>query len=245
MAMNNEAEFYAAGESVDHTPSGALTAGDVVQVQGELAGIVPTGGIAISTAGAIVTKGIAKVACVGVAMSAGAIIGWDENGTPYGGSTTGACTNRLADADFVMGTLVAAVTATQGYAYVALNKYPSWWGLLQSSTFESISASTKTLDIQDVGKVMQCTVASTVTLPAIAAGFRFIIQNIAADAAVLVAVDPNASDRIMGPDWGGVDNKDALLTAATSKTGDFIVLQYGSADGYLINNKRGIWAAEA
>ena len=50
--MNTEAEFYAEGDSLSTTPASALTAGDVVQVAGR-AGIVPTGGIAASAAGAV------------------------------------------------------------------------------------------------------------------------------------------------------------------------------------------------
>jgi hypothetical protein len=243
MAMNNEAEFYADGESLDHTPSGALTAGDVVRVQGDYAGIVPTGGIAASAAGAIVTRGLAKIAAKAVVMSAGAIVGWDEDGNPYGGTAGGgAMTTKLAECDFLIGTLVSNVTATTGYGIVHLNRFPKDMApILAGLTFETVSTN-KTLDIEDVGKCLQVdTDGVVITLPATAAGLRFVVQNIAGDGVALVGVSPQASDKIMGADLAGTDDHDENNTKATAKTGDWIDIRYGSADGYLITGKRGIW----
>jgi hypothetical protein len=243
MAMNNEAEFYVDGIETDHTPSGALTAGDVVNVQGNQCGIVPTGGIAASKAGSIVVEGIAKVAAVAFAMSAGAVVGWDEDGTPYGGSTTGACTTKLAAADFLMGTLVADVTATAGVAYVRLNKFPKDMApILSGQTFETVSA-TKTLDVEDINKVLQVdTDAFVITLPSTADGLRYVIQNIAADGVAIVAISPAAADKISGADLAGTDDHDENNTKATAKTGDWIILRAVAATGWYIEGKRGIWA---
>lgn len=60
-----------------------------------------------------------------------------------------------------------------------------------------------------------------------------------------MAVSPAAADKIMGADLAGVDNKDRHNTKATAKRLDYIDLAYGSADGWLVNAERGIWAAEA
>lgn len=104
----------------------------------------------------------------------------------------------------------------------------------------------KTLDIQDVGKVMNITVdAKTITLPAVAAGLTFIIRNGGADAAVAVNVSPDANDKIMGADLAGADNKDRINTKATAKRGDYLKLVYGGATGWLVTVERGTWAAEA
>jgi hypothetical protein len=142
-----------------------------------------------------------------------------------------------------MGTLVADVTATAGVAYVALNEYPKDMApILSGLTFETVSAN-KTLDIEDVGKCLQVdTDAFVITLPAIAVGLRYVIQNIAADGVAIVAISPNASDKIMGADLGGTDDHDENNTKATAKTGDWIILQYGNADGWFIVGKRGTWA---
>ena len=241
-AMNVEAQFYAEGSSLREAAAGALTAGDVVQVAGK-AGIVPTGGVAALANGDIVIEGLARVAAVGFAMSAGAIVGWDEDGTPYGGSTTGACTTKLAAADFLMGTLVEAVTATGGEAIVLLNKYPQdMTPILSGLTFETISANA-TLDAQDVGKVMQVdTDAFVITLPATVVGYRYVIQNICADGVAIVALSPNANDKIMGPDLAGTDDHDENNTKATAKTGDWIILTADGVNGWFIQGKRGTWA---
>lgn len=103
---------------------------------------------------------------------------------------------------------------------------------------------TKTLDIQDIGKVMVCTVAAVVTLPAVATGHTFLVVN-GADDGALVTISPNSSDQIKGPDYGGTDNKDWENTAATSKTGDLLKVQYESAAGYTVTEIVGVWTQES
>jgi len=112
-------------------------------------------------------------------------------------------------------------------------------------TAELISGATKTLDIQDCGKEMVCTVTTVVTLPAIATGLNFVLVNGSGKiGAVQISVDPVAADKIMGPDVPGVDNKDYINTLATAKPGDRVELHYGNADGYIVTRQVGIWAAE-
>jgi len=105
----------------------------------------------------------------------------------------------------------------------------------------------KTLAAQDVGKLLYVTAdAKTITLPATAAGLGpIVIMNGGADAGVAVNVSPNASDKIMGPDVAGTDNKDQINTKATAKRGDYIQIQADGSSGWYIQKKRGIWAEEA
>jgi len=109
---------------------------------------------------------------------------------------------------------------------------------------ETIAAN-KTLDIQDTGKAFFCTTDAVVfTLPATANAIRCKIVNVGAYGTVGLAVSPNANDKIMGPDIAGADDKDLLLTKATSRRGDGVELAWGHADGAIIKNLVGTWTTE-
>jgi len=120
--MNTEGQNYQAGDFLDYTPALVKVAGEMVQVGGQ-AGMCATA-IAASTLGARQVTGVIKVRAAAVTGSDGDIIGWDEDGDPYGGTAgTGAATTILADADFLIGSLRKDLTATDGEAIVALNDY--------------------------------------------------------------------------------------------------------------------------
>lgn len=104
-----------------------------------------------------------------------------------------------------------------------------------------------TCDAEDTGKVIFVdTDAVVITLPAIADGLDAIsIVNIAAFGAALVEIAPAAADKIHGPDITSADDKSLLNTKATARRGDFVTFGLGDADGYFVQQKRGIWAREA
>lgn len=119
------------------------------------------------------------------------------------------------------------------------------WG--HKTTRETLSG-TKTFDAEDCGKLF-CVDADAdgdaLTLPAIAAGLSGLtILAVGAFGTTAVTIDPNASDMILGPDITGADNKDLICTKATQRRGDFVTLIAGDADGYMVTEKRGIWARE-
>lgn len=113
-------------------------------------------------------------------------------------------------------------------------------------TFEAISASTLTLDAEDVGKVIYFTADCVVTLPATAINIQpIVLMNGGADASVLITVSPNASDKIMAANVAGVDNKDWLNTKATAKRGDYVMIVADGVAGWVVTKKRGTWAIES
>lgn len=119
---------------------------------------------------------------------------------------------------------------------------------MRGKTWEDVTlaSGSKTLDIQDVGKVLNVTVGhatNVITLPAIAAGLEFVIRN--AQTAAKLTISPNANDKIMGADLAGVDNKDRYLAAADVEVGNYIHLAYGSADGWMVLAEEGDWTAES
>lgn len=103
---------------------------------------------------------------------------------------------------------------------------------------------TKTLDIEDNGKLFWCTATTVVTLPAVAVPTNCVIANGAAFGAGQTSISPNASDKVQGPDLPGTDNKDHINTLATSRRGDFVKLVAGDANGPFVAEQRGIWATE-
>ncbi|MBI3991447.1 MAG: hypothetical protein HY350_04775 [Candidatus Omnitrophica bacterium] len=110
---------------------------------------------------------------------------------------------------------------------------------------ETVSAD-KTLDAEDSGKVFFVdTDAKVITLPAVEGMAGIKVVNIGAAGAVLVSISPNAADMIEGPDITAADNKDILNTKATAKRGDYVELEYSDANGWVIVDKKGIWAREA
>jgi hypothetical protein len=241
-----EAQHWQDREFIDWTngTGSDVSAGQVLEINGQAA--VAAMDIDNGATGSVQIAGIAKVKSVGVAASQGFISWWDEDGTQYGtSSSTGAAVSTGADGDIFLGTLVADVTAADTFCYVDLNVCPAHLADLLAMTWESVAAN-KTLDVQDIGKVMQVTAdAKTVTLPATSVGYRFIVLNGAADGTALVTVSPNADDKIMGADLAGVNNKDRLNTKATAEMGDFIDLLGEGTDGYYVLRERGTWAAES
>lgn len=116
----------------------------------------------------------------------------------------------------------------------------------QYTVRETISGN-KTLDAEDTGKLFWVdTDAVTITLPAIATGYAGgLVVNGGAYGAVAVTLSPNAVDMILGPDITGADDKDLINTKATAKRGDFVQLDLGDADGYVVTALRGTWARQA
>lgn len=227
----------ARGDSIDYTPASAVAAGVLVFL-GFLVGVA-TSAIAASVQGALAVSGIFEVAKDGTSgpvIAVGDPVFWDAANSV----ATNVQTRNLP----YLGTCVAAAGASDAVVRVRLNDGTGVPAALQGRLWEEVTAN-KTLDIEDVGKVMLVTVdAKVITLPAVAAGLRYIVANGGADGAVLVTVSPDAADKIMGADLAGANDKDRLNTKATAKRLDYIDLAYGSVDGWLVNAERGIWAAE-
>ncbi len=113
-------------------------------------------------------------------------------------------------------------------------------GLLAQSTAIDL-----TTDEQDSGKVIFVTAdAKTITLHAVAgAKFRFV--NAGAFGTIALTVSPNANDGIHGPNMTGVDNKDIVNTKTTACRGDYIDVEYGDANDWIVTKMVGTWAKEA
>ena len=135
-----------------------------------------------------------------------------------------------------------------GVAVVAFNA-PLFRDPWAHKTVRETLTGTKTFDAEDSGKLFCVTDAGDgdpLTLPAIADGLGGItILAVGAFGTTAVTIDPAAADKIHGPDITSADNKDLVLTKATQRRGDFVTLDLGDADGYVVTELRGTWAREA
>ena len=120
--MDSETRYVQDGMTVDYTPSTACVAGQVVQLDDGRAGIC-VDAIAANQLGAARVKGIVEIKQKAEVINAGTVVGWDEDGDPYGGTSgTGAITQYLADADFIIGAVQETTAATDQTAKVNLNE---------------------------------------------------------------------------------------------------------------------------
>ena len=85
--------------------------------------------------------------------------------------------------------------------------------------------------------------AQTLTLLTYAAAtaLDIVVMTGGAFGTVGTAVDPAGGDKIAGPDDTGADGGIATNTKATARRGDYVHLQSGGDDGYIVMNKKGIW----
>ena len=132
---------------------------------------------------------------------------------------------------------------SSGYVIVEFNA-----GVLRDPheglTAETLTAN-KTLDSEDSGKLFQVNSdGTTITLPAVEGMSGIRIANAGAYGTNIITVSPNANDMIEGPDITASDNKDIVNTKATARRGDFIDLDYGDANGWVIRALKGTWARE-
>ena len=103
---------YAPGKYIDYTPGSAKSIGDVV-VQGDLIGVC-VADIAANEKGALQIEGLLKFAKITGAFTSGALIYWDEDGDPLGGTAgTGAATTTSTGNKLIgKATVAAAETDT-------------------------------------------------------------------------------------------------------------------------------------
>lgn len=130
-------------------------------------------------------------------------------------------------------------------AFDALNYRDPW----ERYSVRELLSGTKTFDAEDTGKLFCVDAdgdADALTLPAVATGLGGIaIMAIGAFGTTALTISPNASDLIRGPDITAADDKDLILTKATQRRGDFVILDQGDAAGYVVHELKGTWAREA
>lgn len=109
---------------------------------------------------------------------------------------------------------------------------------------EALDAATKTLDLEDTGKAIICSLTTVITLAATAVGGIYRLYNAAAYGVAQISASPDAVDLLIAPDSSGADNKDYVNTLATARRGDYIDLLHGSVNGPVVVSRKGTWLKE-
>jgi hypothetical protein len=130
-------------------------------------------------------------------------------------------------------------------AGVGVVEFDARWADPWAGYYAEAVSDNKLLDEQDTAKLFWVdTDAKVITLPAVAA-MSFVVMNGGADGTVLVTVASNAADGIAYKDAASTDDKDIMNTKVTAKRGDYIVCEYGDADGWQVTRARGTWAKQS
>lgn len=245
--MPTNAAFIQEAHTINYIPAAAVAAGQVVLL-GDLIGVAPEP-IAAGALGSLCLHGafsVLKSGSSGPVFAVGDVVGWDLV------NLTAVRVGLAAAGVVPVGTCIEAAGASDTRVYTRLNPQ-TLPAALQGKAWEdlSLTGASKTLDAEDVGKVMNVTAGSAtnvITLPATAAGLKYVIRSgitgAAATTANRIAISPNAVDKVMGADLAGVDNKDHILASTTVVAGDYTELVADGVNGYFAHSERGIWTNE-
>lgn len=119
-----QATFVKDPGTINYTPVGAVSAGDVV-VQGLILGIAKTD-IAAGALGALAVEGEFDVVKKTGAIVMGAVVFWDADGSPVSGTaSSGAASPSRSAGDLIMGHAVSAAASGDTTVRVRLTHYTS------------------------------------------------------------------------------------------------------------------------
>ncbi len=140
MAQTPALLYQSDGNSINHTPGSAVTAGDVVLI-GTVPAIAPND-IAASTLGSVSVAGLYKVPKTSDTFTAGDAVYWDADGTPV----TGTASSGAADSSAATGNLMGFATAdaASGVSLTAAKRTATIAG---SVTADDITASDSSLGV--------------------------------------------------------------------------------------------------
>jgi len=237
----SEATYYKDANVVDVTAAAEITSGQVDKLLNQCA-------VAISDVddGKIDSRSI--LGCVDGTFTAVAQIANAGDPVWFDASTsTFTIMPQHAAGDCFAGILAASMAASAVSGKVLLNVRPADIPIdaLIGKSFE-LKTDNYTVNAEDTGKVLcLATDAKTFTLPATAAGLEVILVNLASDGTALMSVSPNSSDKIMGPDVAGEDDKDYQNTKATQDRWDNLHLLADGSAGWYVKGQRGTWAQES
>lgn len=141
--MTVEAKYLQPGQSLDWTPTAALSAGEVIQVNDGRAAFTPTD-IAAGVQGAVQVEGIVEVAKTdSMVMLRGSKVYWDYTANK-------AHLLQVNDKDFFLGTVQETAGSSATTVKVALNREPNYT-LSLAHGFASVPVVTAGINHQIIG----------------------------------------------------------------------------------------------
>lgn len=215
------ARSIAQGEAVDYTPSAAKTAGVIIEV-GARAYPLPID-LAADELGALPTVGSWDIPKATGALSAGAGVYWDNDGTPNVGDASSGAATGTSTGNTWLGILVSDAASGDTYARVRLCDGPTTTSDPVFTPEAVAAAGSVQGDATAIGATTgfaHCTGADAtkgVKLPAAVAGKVVIVKNADAANAVL-KVYPASSDAI------NALSANAALSMAAKTSAVFVAL---------------------
>lgn len=116
------ATFWAQGDLIDYTPGAAVTAGDVVVVNGMP--LVAFADIAAGVLGALRVRGVIKVPKITGAFAVGDSVYWNPTGSPNTGTASSGAATGVTSAAYFMGYATVAAASGDDFVYVNLGVRP-------------------------------------------------------------------------------------------------------------------------
>ena len=139
----------------------------------------------------------------------------------------------------VVGNLVEYVSATSGWIDIT-----GFTGQRATAKPKVITkGAAYTVLVEETGAVFLGTLdAMTFSLPPTQKGLKYTFVNTGADGALLINIDPDAADLIVGNDLVGSDGGILSNTKATAKRGDMVTIVGDGSIGWYIVSCIGVWA---
>lgn len=108
------------GRLIDYTPSAAVKSGQVVVI-GSVVGVA-VADIAASAAGAVCIEGVFEIPKATGAITAGAVVYWDADGDPIGGTADSGAATATSTDNTKMGYAIAAAASGDATVKVKLER---------------------------------------------------------------------------------------------------------------------------
>lgn len=163
MAQQFKARRVAQGLYIEYTHTAAVSNGDILVVNGLL--LIAEHDFAANELGSYAVTGVFDIVKVNGSLSVGAIVYWDEDGNPQGGTAGSGAATSTSTNNTPLGRVVAAAGATDEKVLVKLFDAPS-----VTNTTTSVGPATNEIDDPGDGEAIPVTASGTTMLESGASG---------------------------------------------------------------------------
>jgi predicted RecA/RadA family phage recombinase len=120
MAQTPAKLIYGGGDILDHTFGADAVAGDMIVVGNAVLPVVRDVDYVVNPLGAVYNDGVFDIPKANEAIGEGAVVYWDADGNPYGGTAGSGAATHTSSGNKVAGTCVKPAAATDQYVRIAL-----------------------------------------------------------------------------------------------------------------------------
>lgn len=120
MAQTPAKLIYGGGDVLDHTFAADATAGDMIVRGNAVHPVVRDVDYLSNPLGTVYNDGVFDIPKANESIGDGAVVYWDADGNPYGGTAGSGCATHTSSGNKVAGTCIKAAGATDTYVRIAL-----------------------------------------------------------------------------------------------------------------------------